>query len=192
MKKRIATLVQDSIEAKQKLLADDQLQAVEAIAQRIIAAYRAGKKVLIMGNGGSAADAQHFAAELVCRFEKNRAALAALALTTDTSVLTAIGNDFGYNDTFSRQVEALAASGDIVIGISTSGNSPNVIKAFERARQQGAVTVGFTGTPGGTLRQYTDLCFNAPSPVTGRIQECHSLVIHILCALVEETLFAKN
>ncbi|MGB8601880.1 MAG: SIS domain-containing protein, partial [Rhizomicrobium sp.] len=140
---------------------------------------------LFFGNGGSAADAQHLATELVVRYRKNRPSLAAIALTTDTSALTAIGNDYGFEDLFSRQVEGLGRKGDVAIGISTSGNSPNVLKALKLARDMGLVTVGFGGGTGGKLPDVCDISLIVPSPVTARIQECHILIGHMLCGAVE-------
>jgi D-sedoheptulose 7-phosphate isomerase len=189
MKTTIQKLIADSITVHEQLCAPEYVDLLAAIAVRMIAAYRAGKKVVLFGNGGSASDAQHFAAELVVRFEKNRASLPALALTANSSTLTAAGNDFGYEDVFSRQVEAFADEGDIVVGISTSGNSPNVLKAFIAAKAKKAVTIAFTGVNGGKLKAMADICFCAPSTVTGRIQECHILAVHILSKLVEDGLF---
>jgi D-sedoheptulose 7-phosphate isomerase len=153
-------------------------------------ALRAGGKLLICGNGGSAADAQHIAAELTGRFQRNRPALAAIALTTDSSALTAIANDFGYDVVFSRQVEALGRKGDVLLAISTSGNSPNIVLAAERARAQGMTVVGMTGPSGGKLASHADINIAAPGRTTDRIQELHITVGHILCALVESALFA--
>lgn len=156
------------------------------MAERCKIALASGNKILFCGNGGSAADSQHIAAELVGRFVKERRSLAAIALTTDTSILTAVGNDYGYDDIFSRQVEGLGRSGDILIGISTSGNSGNVVKAIEAARHVGMHTFAFTGEGGGKLGALCDLTFAVPSKVTARIQEMHILAGHILCELVEE------
>jgi D-sedoheptulose 7-phosphate isomerase len=144
-----------------------------------------GRKLLFFGNGGSAADAQHFATELVVRYQKNRGAIRALALTTDTSALTAIGNDFGFDDLFARQIEALCSAGDVAIGISTSGNSENVIRGLRSARAKGAVTVAFTGGNGGRIRSHADHAIVVPSATTARIQEAHLLLGHTLCALLE-------
>ncbi|MGD9849515.1 MAG: SIS domain-containing protein [Desulfuromonas sp.] len=163
-----------------------------ACAERLCACLRAGHKVLVMGNGGSAADAQHLAAELVGRFLKNRAALPAIALTTDSSILTAVGNDFGFEQVFARQVEALAGAGDVVIGISTSGNSPNVLRAIEVARRRGCVTLAFTGRAGGELARQVDLALTVAVPETPHIQEAHLTFIHILCDLVEQELFPQD
>jgi D-sedoheptulose 7-phosphate isomerase len=153
-------------------------------------ALRAGHKLLLFGNGGSAADAQHLATELVVRYRGNRPAIAAIALTTDTSALTAIGNDFGFEFLFSRQVEALCRAGDVAIGISTSGNSENVIRGLQAAKAAGAVTVAFTGEGGGRLAGQADLGIFIPSKTTARIQEMHLMLGHTLCALVEKELHA--
>jgi len=162
------------------------LPDIERFAEVCGAALKAGRKVLFCGNGGSAADSQHLAAELVGRFQKERRGLPGMALTTDTSILTAIGNDYGFDSVFSRQVEALAVSGDVVVGLSTSGNSPNVVRALEAAKAIGAVTVGLTGRNGGKLAQTSDICINVPVEVTARIQEGHSLIGHIVCQLIDE------
>ena len=148
-----------------------------------------GNKLLVMGNGGSAADSQHFVAEIVGRFKMERKALPAVALSTDTSILTAIGNDYGFESIFSRQVEALAKPGDVVVGLSTSGNSPNVLKALNAAREQGCRTIGLLGRDGGTISPICDLALVVPSTDTPRIQEGHITIIHILCDLVEKELF---
>jgi D-sedoheptulose 7-phosphate isomerase len=163
---------------------------IAAVADLLIEALRAGKKLLVMGNGGSAADAQHFAAEIVGRFKMERRGLPALALSTDTSILTALGNDYGFEFIFRRQVEALAGPGDVVIGISTSGSSPNVREALVLARVKGCRTVGLLGRDGGTIRGIVDLDLTVPSQDTPRIQEGHITIIHILCDLVEKRLFA--
>lgn len=151
-------------------------------------ALRQGKKILLMGNGGSAADAQHFAAELVGRFLIERRALAAIALTTDTSILTALGNDYGFDLIFARQIEALACPGDIVIAISTSGNSPNLLLAVDKARSLGCTTIGLLGRDGGKTAAGVDLPLIVPVDETPRIQEMHELIVHILCDLVERDL----
>jgi D-sedoheptulose 7-phosphate isomerase len=162
---------------------------IEKIADVLISAYKRGNKMVLFGNGGSAADAQHLAAELVGSYaNRNRPALPALALTVDTSALTAIGNDFSYEDVFARQVEAMVNAGDVVIGISTSGNSKNVIKALQAAKKKKATTVGFTGETGGQMKAECDFCFCAPSKITAHIQACHISVGHILCGLVESTM----
>jgi len=192
MKEKIERLIRESLETKTKLLEPGNISAIENIARALIEAYRARKKVVVFGNGGSAADAQHLAAELVCRFELNRRALPALALTTDPSVITSAGNDFGFEDIFSRQVEAHVNPGDVAIGITTSGNSPNVIKALAQAKKQKALTVAFTGNRESGIMEQADLCFRAPSAVTARVQECHGLAIHVICSLVEGALFENK
>lgn len=163
---------------------------VEECAALLCDCFRNGGKVLVMGNGGSAADAQHLAAELVGRFMLNRAALPAIALTTDTSILTAVANDFGYDEVFKRQVEALARPGDVVIGISTSGNSPNVVAALEYANESECRVVTLSGRDGGRMAAYADLNLNVAVDETPHIQEVHLSIIHILCDLVEQQLFA--
>lgn len=155
------------------------------VARRMSACLASGGKILWMGNGGSAADSQHLAAEFVGRFSRERRGLASLALTTDTSVLTAVGNDFGFEKIFTRQIEALCQPEDIAVGISTSGNSPNVIDALKRARALGATTVGLVGGDGGAVRGEVDHCLVVPSTVTARIQEAHILMGHLLCDWVE-------
>ena len=181
----IHKLIADSIEAKQKMLASEQIECIREAADKIIEAYKNNKKTIICGNGGSAADALHFAAEMVVRFEKNRQALPAIALSENVSSITAIGNDFGYDQAFSRQLEAFAQYGDIFIAISTSGNSPNVIKAIESAKKMGIFTIGMTNEDGGKMKSMCDLCYCAPSKTTARAQECHILFIHIVCRLIE-------
>ena len=158
---------------------------VVAIAEASIAALEAGGKVCFFGNGGSAADAQHFAAEFVVRFTRNRKALPSIAFTTDTSILTACANDFGYDEVFARQVEGLCGPDDVVVGISTSGNSPNVVRGLEAADALNLKTVAFTGESGGKCADLADLALKVPSPVTARVQECHLIAGHTICDLVE-------
>ncbi|MFO7830760.1 MAG: D-sedoheptulose 7-phosphate isomerase [Desulfuromonadaceae bacterium] len=165
---------------------------LEECAALLCSCFRAGNKVLVMGNGGSAADSQHLAAELVGRFMLNRAALPAISLATDTSILTAIANDFGYDEVFKRQVEALANPGDVVIGISTSGNSSNVVAALDVARQEDCKIVTLSGRDGGRMAAYADLNLNVAVNETPRIQEVHLSIIHILCDLVEQKLFPEQ
>ena len=162
----------------------------EEIAVRMIDAIREGKKILWCGNGGSAADSQHLAAEIVGRFRRERRAWASIALTTDTSILTAVGNDYGYDSIFARQVEGLCQPGDLLVGLSTSGNSPNVCNAIECARSLGAFTVGMTGESGGKLANLTQACLRVASAETARIQECHILFGHMLCDRIELELSA--
>ena len=163
---------------------------IAAVVDLVTDALRDGRKILVMGNGGSAADAQHLAAEIVGRFRLERRALPAIALTTDTSILTAVGNDYGFDQVFSRQVEALASAGDVVIGISTSGNSANVHKALVAAAGLGCRTVGLLGGDGGTIRECVEIDLTVPTKATPRVQEGHITIIHILCDLVEQRLFA--
>ncbi len=179
----------DSIELKKYLQIN--ASVLITIAEQIIIALNKGHKVLICGNGGSAADAQHIAAELVGKLYTKRRSLPAVALTTNTSSLTAIANDFGYDDTFSMQVAGLAQKGDVVIGISTSGNSPNVIKAIQEAKNIGAVTVGFTGDEG-KLAEVADHVLKIPSRDTARIQEAHITAGHIICYIVEQAVIDKD
>lgn len=153
-----------------------------------VKAVRDGGKILFFGNGGSASDAQHLATELVVRFRKDRPAIAAIALTTDTSALTAIGNDLGFEELFARQVEALGRKGDVAVGISTSGRSPNVLKGLAAARAQGLVTIGFGGGNGGSLHEVSDVTLIVPSATTARIQEAHIMLGHMLCAAIESEL----
>jgi len=165
---------------------------IEVVARRMAETLRRGGKILFFGNGGSAADAQHLSAEFVNRFLRKRGALAAVALTTDTSALTSIGNDLGFDQIFARQVEALGRPGDVVVAISTSGDSPNVLKGVEAARRVGCTTVGLTGGSGGRLTNVVDEVFVVPSSETPRIQETHITLGHALCALVEEILLAAD
>lgn len=183
----------ESIRVKQTFLVDEARMAqLGRLAAMCIGVYRSGNKILVAGNGGSAADAQHFAGELVSRFAFDRPGLPAIALTTDTSILTAIGNDYGYERLFSRQLEANGRPGDLFLGISTSGNSPNVLLAAETARKMSMKVVGLTGDGGGKLASLCDECLCVPSKSTPRIQECHLIVEHILCACVEEALFGDR
>jgi D-sedoheptulose 7-phosphate isomerase len=188
-KELISSLISDSLEAKKKMLKQNQIEFIEKITNKIVETYINKNKVIICGNGGSAADALHFAAEMVVRFEKNRVALPCIALSSNVSSLTAIGNDFGYDASFSRQLEAFAKNGDIFIAISTSGNSKNVIEALTLAKKLNIFTIGFTNINGGKMKDMCDLCFYAPSKITARAQECHILLIHIIAKLVEEKLF---
>jgi len=185
----IASMISDSIAVKQKVLTDQNLQAqILKVTHICMEAFQRGNKLLIAGNGGSAADAQHMAAEFVARFEFDRPGLGAIALTTDTSALTAIGNDYGYERLFSRQVEALGRKGDVFIGLSTSGNSKNILKAMDVCAELGVTRVAMCGT-GGKIHEVSDYVLAAPSSHTPRIQECHGLMMHIICALCEEGLY---
>ncbi len=156
------------------------------VGKLIVRALKKGNKILLFGNGGSAADAQHIAAEIVGRFKKERKGLPAIALTTDTSILTAIGNDYGFECVFERQIEALCKEEDIVIGITTSGNSENVLRGLLKAKEKKAITVAFSGKGGGKVSKVADFCFTVPSDNTPRIQECHITLGHVLCEIVEE------
>jgi D-sedoheptulose 7-phosphate isomerase len=161
-------------------------------AARVVDSLRAGGKLMVCGNGGSAADAQHWAGELVSRFHYDRPGLPAIALTTDTSILTAIGNDYGYERLFARQVEALGRPGDVLFALSTSGRSPNILAALKAAKERQIVTVGFTGASGGTMRELCDICLRIPSDSTPRIQEGHEVLGHAICAMVEAAIFPRT
>lgn len=175
-----------------RMLEDRKLAAtVAAVAEACVAALRRGNKLLFMGNGGSAADCQHLAGEMVSRFAFDRPGLCAFALTVDTSVLTAIGNDYGYEHLFARQVEAVGREGDVLFGFSTSGASPNILAAFASARKMGIVTVGMTGNRGARITQVVDHCVEVPSPSTPKIQEGHIILGHIVCGLIEERMFER-
>jgi D-sedoheptulose 7-phosphate isomerase len=187
---RVSRLIQASIAVKQRIVQDVALvAAVAEVAKIIVDALLQGKKILLCGNGGSAADAQHIAAEFVGRFAFDRPALPALALSVNTSCVTAIGNDYGFDLVFSRQIEALGQKGDVVIGISTSGNSANVLHAMSTSKRLGLRTIALTGCAGGKIRNEVELCLCAPSNETPRIQECHILMGHIISELVEHTIF---
>lgn len=168
------------------------LRMIGDVAGEFARALARGRKILLFGNGGSAADAQHIAAEFVGRYMMERAPLPAIALTTDTSALTAIGNDYAFEDVFSRPLEALGSPGDIAVGFSTSGKSPNVLKAFAAARKKKMITVGFTGKNGLKLKKLSDYCFCVPSTATPRIQESHTLIAHIICDISEDLLSAPR
>lgn len=163
---------------------------IQSIADACVAALKRGGKVMFCGNGGSAADSQHLAAEFVGRYKMERKALYSVALTVDTSILTAIGNDYGYDDVFRRQVEGLGKTGDVLIGLSTSGNSKNVLLAFEQASAMGITTVAFTGNGGGLMKEQADICLDVPANVTNHIQELHITAGHLICELVEKAMFA--
>jgi len=185
--------IQESIEVKKKLLEnDDILKNILETSQACIKAYKNNNKILIAGNGGSAADAQHIAGELVSRFYFDRPGLAAFALTTDTSILTAIGNDYGYEKLFSRQIQANGCSGDVFIGISTSGNSKNIIEALTECKKKKIITIGLTGDKDCEMDKLCDICIKIPSTSTPRIQESHIVVGHIICAIIEEEVFGKG
>jgi D-sedoheptulose 7-phosphate isomerase len=183
--------MRQGIEVKERLLREG-LGAIVHLALLLVDTFRAGHKVILFGNGGSAADAQHVAGELIGRFLINREALPAIALTTDTSVLTAVGNDFGFDQVFARQVRALAQSGDVAVGISTSGNSPNVLLAIQAAKELGAATVGVSGANGGRLRELADVCLCVPSEHTPAAQEAQIAIWHAVCDVVERELFGSS
>jgi D-sedoheptulose 7-phosphate isomerase len=185
--------IEKSIAAKKRLLGDAAtIASITHVSEILINALQDGGKVFLFGNGGSAADAQHIAAEFVGRFAFDRPALPALALSVNSSCVTAIGNDYGFDVVFSRQIEALGRSGDVAIGISTSGSSPNVIKGLLAARKLGLSTVALTGCTGGKLKDAVDHCICAPSNETPRIQECHILIGHIFAELVEQAIFHEE
>ena len=192
MQKLIKDLIQESISVKQQLLQDAHfLQKIELVVDVITNAFNAGNKVLFCGNGGSAADAQHLAAEFSGRFYKNRKALPAEALHCNTSYLTAVANDYSYDVIYARLVDGIGIKGDVLLGFSTSGNSVNIIKAFEVAKDRDMITIGLTGATGGNMKIVSDYLFNVPSTTTPRIQESHILIGHIICELVEEKVFAN-
>ena len=185
--------IRDCASVMQSLLhSSEYLSAVVKVADAMTKCLRSGNKVLFFGNGGSAADAQHLAAELSGRFLKERASLSGWALTTNSSVLTAVGNDYSFDEVFARQIQGMGSPGDVAFAISTSGNSPNVLRAVNAAREKKLITVGLAGKTGGKLRSAVDHCICIPNDQTPRIQEGHILTGHILCELVEETLFEKN
>lgn len=190
MTNTIKDIISASIQTKQKILNDDAfVQKMQTVVDVITHAFKQGNKVLFCGNGGSAADAQHLAAEFSGRFYKDRKALPAEALHCNTSYLTAVANDYSFDVVYARLIDGLGMNGDVLIGLSTSGNSGNIVKAFEKAREKGVITVGFTGTTGGRMKEVSDYLFNVPSTDTPRIQESHILIGHIICQLVEEKLF---
>ena len=190
MKQYIRDEVSKTVATMQGIAADEDLIAeVERVVAACCVALRAGNKILFAGNGGSAADAQHLAGELVSRFKFDRPGLAALALTTDTSILTAIGNDYGYDRVFARQVSAVGAPGDVLIAISTSGRSPSILRALEEAKRKGLVTVGFTGANGRDMEPLCQHCIRVPAMETPKIQEGHIALGHIVCGLIECELF---
>jgi D-sedoheptulose 7-phosphate isomerase len=190
---RISASIKASISVKQKLLDDAALVSTVAEVSRVIVdAFSQGNKVIAFGNGGSASDAQHIVAEFVGRFAFDRPALPALALSVNTSCVTAIGNDYGFDFVFSRQVEAIGRQGDVAIGISTSGNSANVLRGIYASKKLGLHTIALTGCTGGKLKHEVDHCLSVPSNETPRIQECHILIGHVICELVELTIFHEQ
>src|SRR6266699_4362910 len=188
MTERISSIVAESLEVKSRFFAE-QRDDVQRAADMIVSAIKAGGKLLVFGNGGSAADAQHIAGELVNRFLQQRKALPAIALTTDGGVLTCIANDSGFENVFARQIEALGAKGDVCLAITTSGTSPNIVRGCEQAREQGIKVIGLLGCGGGRVAPLCDLALIVPSNDTQRIQETHNLIGHILCELIESEMF---
>ena len=190
MRSKIKNCISSSVENFTRVLNDDNLQEnLERIVGLSVEAYKNDKKILFCGNGGSASDAQHIAAELTGRFYLNRSPLYAEALHVNSSYMTAVANDLGYDETYSRMLEACGRKGDLLIAISTSGNSPNVIKALKKANEIGLTTIGFTGIEGGKMNNICDIIIKVPSDNTPRIQEAHILIGHILCQLIEEEIF---
>ena len=193
MTQKITDILKASVSVKEKLIQDTGLLAtIQTLVEKIVTAFNNGNKVLFCGNGGSAADAQHLAAEFSGRFYTDRNPLPSEALHCNTSYLTAVANDYGYEFVYSRLLKGMGREGDIIIGLSTSGNSGNILNAFEQARKMGVTTVGFTGDTGGKMKELSDYLVNVPSNDTPRIQECHITVGHIICQLVEEQLFPVN
>jgi len=193
LKERIVTEFDKTVGLLQQMSRDDALhEQIQHALDISVQALKRGNKLLFAGNGGSAADAQHWAGELVSRFYYDRPGLPGIALTTDTSILTAIGNDYGYDYVFARQVEALGQQGDVLYAISTSGNSRNIVRAIEAARAKGVQVIGFTGQGGGQMAGLCDLCFRVPSGETPRIQEGHEALGHMLCALIEAEMFPRR
>ncbi|NOZ52803.1 MAG: D-sedoheptulose 7-phosphate isomerase [Gammaproteobacteria bacterium] len=190
MTELVKAVLRKSCEVKSKIIQDDHLVAlINNVMEVSIFSLRNGHKLLFAGNGGSASDAQHLAAELVGRYEQDRAGLPALALTTNSAQITAIANDYGYDDLFKRQVQALAREGDVFFGLSTSGNSKNIINALQQCKSQGVITVGLTGASGGSMQTLCDYCIKVPSDNTARIQEAHMTIGHAICAGIEKVLF---
>lgn len=188
---RIKQIIQASIDVKNQILHDDKiLQTVKDCVYILVTAFKSGNKVLFCGNGGSAADAQHLAAELTGRFYIDRDALPAEALHCNSSYVTAVGNDYGYDEIYSRIIKGTGKKGDVLIGLSTSGNSKNILNAFEAAKEKGITTIAFTGSSGGKLKKLSDFLINIPSDDTPRIQESHITIGHIICLLVEEQYFS--
>jgi D-sedoheptulose 7-phosphate isomerase len=190
MPEDIKNIIAASIAVKQKLLLDETLlRTTQCVVDLIVSAFKNGNRIYFAGNGGSAADAQHLAAEFSGRFYKDRHALPAEALHCNSSYLTAVANDYSYDEIYARLIEGIAGKGDVLVGLSTSGNSKNIVRAFETARQKGVITIGFTGESGGKMKTLSDHLFNVPSNDTPRIQETHILLGHIVCELVERDYF---
>lgn len=193
MEQFIANQVKKSYETKQAIYENKELmELIKEVSLKCVEVYKNGNKTLIAGNGGSAADAQHIAGEFVSKFYFDRPGIPSIALTTDTSIITAIGNDYGYEKLFARQIQANGVEGDMFMGISTSGNSANVVEALKECKEKGIITVGLTGEKGGKMAELCDYCIKVPSNETPRIQESHILIGHIICAVVEEAIFGKG
>jgi len=193
MKQYVSESFNNSIKTKQAILEDESfLSSIHKIADKITEAMKSGNKLLIAGNGGSAADAQHVAGEFVNRFHFDRLGLPCIALTTDTSVLTAVGNDYAFARVFQKQIEALGKAGDVFIGITTSGNSPNILEAMKLCKEKSIATVGLTGQKAGTIDEFCDYILKVPSSDTPRIQEAHILIEHIICGIVEASIFKRD
>ena len=190
MQEKIKSIITKSIGVKEGILRDEELlKTIEKVVVEITLAFKAGNRIYFCGNGGSAADAQHLAAEFSGRFYKDRVALPAEALHCNTSYLTAVANDYGYEHVYARLIEGIGQAGDVLIGLSTSGNSINIIEAFKKAKRKGMITVGFTGESGGRMKEDCDFLINVPSTDTPRIQESHIMAGHIICELVEDQYF---
>jgi len=193
MKEYVLDSFKNSIKTKQAILEDENIiSSIHKISAKIVESINGGGKVLIAGNGGSAADAQHVAGEFVNRFHFDRPGLPCIALSTDTSVLTAVGNDYAFDLVFKKQIEALGKAGDIFIGITTSGNSPNIVEAMKLCKEKGIATVGLTGQKAGKIDDFCDCMIKVPSSETPRVQESHILVEHIICGIVEASIFKRN
>lgn len=193
MKEYVLESFKNSIKTKQAILEDENIiSSIHKISAKIVESINAGGKVLIAGNGGSAADAQHVAGEFINRFHFDRPGLPCIALSTDTSVLTAVGNDYAFDLVFRKQIEALGKAGDVFIGITTSGNSPNIVEAMKLCREKGIATVGLTGQKAGKIDDFCDFMIKVPSGDTPRVQESHILVEHIICGIVEASIFKRN
>tara|TARA_B100000214_G_scaffold139002_1_gene99275 strand:+ start:417 stop:995 length:579 start_codon:yes stop_codon:yes gene_type:complete len=192
MKKYIVDQIDEAINVQNMMLNDSKLiNDINLAAEKCVSSIKSGNKILLAGNGGSAADSQHIAGELVSRFMFDRPGLPAIALTTDTSILTAIGNDYGYDCLFSRQIEALGVSGDVFIAYSTSGKSPNILKALIDAKSAGLVTIGLTGNQKASMNDLCDIVLEVPSADTPKIQEGHLIIGHIICGIIENTIFGN-
>lgn len=193
IKEFITNQIKESINIKQEIMRSDKyIDTIIEVSMQIIDAYKSDNKLLICGNGGSAADAQHITAELVSKFRLERKGLAAISLTTNSSIITAVSNDYGYNKSFERQVEALGKTGDVFIGISTSGNSKNIVEAFKKAKECNMKTIGLLGNNGGKCKKYADVSIIIPSDDVPRIQECHIMIGHIICEIIEINLFGNK